>query len=167
MLILFAVICGFQLGVVGESCTMMEQASSVAQSDASANAPDAASSILSPSENAASLALGGIANTGEIVSSASGVNADPGRAHVAPENVSEQEIHTAVAYDAGENFTGLANLSANSTQVSDYDASLNGNDVSTIRDGSAGIISENGIASADAMETAAMHQPSDGPGISL
>ncbi|XP_042026840.1 pre-mRNA-processing factor 39-like isoform X2 [Salvia splendens] len=159
------IICGLQLGVVEESCIMMEQASSVAQSDASANAPDAAGSILSPSENAASLAPGDIANTGEIVSSASGVNADPGLTHVVPENVPEQEIHTVVSYDAGENLTGLANLSANSTQVSVYDASLNGIDVSTIRDGSAGIISENGIASADSMETAAMHQPSDGPAL--
>ena len=146
---------------MGDSQTMMEQASSVAQNVASVNTSDAAGSILPETENAAP---GGISNTGEIVSSSSGVNADAGSTHVVLENVSQQETPVTMAYDAGENLTGLANSSANATQVSVYDASL-GNGDSMTRDGAASIISENGVASADVTGSAAMHQPSDVSGI--
>ncbi|XP_042003802.1 pre-mRNA-processing factor 39-like isoform X2 [Salvia splendens] len=147
---------------MGDSQTMMEQASSVAQNVASVNASDAAGSILPETENAAP---GGISNTGEIVSSSSGVNADAGSTHVVLENVSQQETPVTMAYDAGENLTGLANSSANSAQVSVYDASL-GNGDSMTRDGAASIISENGVASADVTGSAAMYQPSDGSALS-
>ncbi|KAG6434560.1 hypothetical protein SASPL_106198 [Salvia splendens] len=145
---------------MGDGQTMTEQASSVAQNVASVNASDDTGSILPETENAAP---GGI--TGEIVSSSSGVNADAGSTHVVLENVSQQETPVTMAYDAGENLTGLANSSANSTQVSVYDASL-GNGDSMTRDGAASIISDNGVASADLTGSAAMHQPSDGSALS-
>lgn len=145
---------------------MTEQTTHVAHIDAGITAvSDAAGSILPTAENAASPAPASISNTGEVFSSASGVTADAGN-YAAPENISQQETPVAVAYDAGENLTGLANSSVNSTQVAGYDSSLNGNGVSTTGDGAASIISENGIASADGIGSAVLHQPLDDSALS-
>lgn len=118
---------------------MTEQSSSAAQNDTSViAASDAAGSILPAAENAGNPAPGGVSNTGEPIASADAV----------PVNVSQQET----MYDAGENLTG-----SNLTQAAGYDAPLNGN----------GVISENGVSSADGIEPATLHQPSDASGMSL
>lgn len=123
---------------------MTEQTPAAAQNDASViAASDAAGSILPAAENAGSPAPAGVSSTGEIIASADAVLV----------NVSQPET----PFDAGENLTGHANLSVNSTQVAGYDASLNAN----------GVISENGVSSTDGTGSAALHQPSDAPGISL
>ncbi|KAL6582904.1 hypothetical protein OROMI_004982 [Orobanche minor] len=62
-----------------------------------------------PLENAGSPAPAGVSSTGEIVASADAMLV----------NVSQPET----PYDAGENFTGHANPSVNSTQAASYDAS--------------------------------------------
>ncbi|KAH6813746.1 Tetratricopeptide repeat superfamily protein [Perilla frutescens var. frutescens] len=141
---------------------MMEQTSSVAHNETIVTAASVeAGSLLPATENAASPA--DMSNTVEIVSSASGMmNTDAGSTYAEPVNVSQQETPAAVAYDGGENFTGLENPSVNSTEVAGYDSSLNGNGVSTTGDGAATIISENGVASADGIGSAALHHPSDG-----
>lgn len=152
-----------QLVTVGAGWIMTEQTSSVAHFDAGVTAvSDAAGSILPATESAASPSPAGISNTGEIISSASGVTAD-----AAPENASQQGTPVTVMYDAGENLTGLANSSINSTQVAGYDSSLNGNGASVDGDGAANMITENGVASVDGIGSAALHQPLDDSGIYL
>lgn len=161
---------------MGDSGTMTATSSPVGHNDASVTvASDAAGSIAPATENVAGAAPACISDTGEIVPSAGSVNAADSVAHAlkmdagiyaTTVNVTQQETPAVTAYDANENFAGLANSSLDSTQVAGYDSSLNGNGVSEAGDRAASV-SENGVASADGIGSAALHQALDGSGIYL
>lgn len=149
---------------------MAAPTSPVGQNDASITVvSDADGSVTPANKNMTDSAPASVSNTGEVVST-EGVNAadsdantlktDVGNVNATIVNITHQGTTVGMAYDANENFASLANSSLGSTQVVGYDSSLNGNNVSGAADGAASI-SENGIASADGIGTAALHQPLD------
>ncbi|KAG8389153.1 hypothetical protein BUALT_Bualt02G0199500 [Buddleja alternifolia] len=158
-------------GVMGDSETMIAETSAVDYSDTSMTAAsDAAGSIAQATEDTSGHATA--SNTGEVVSSAGadsvvhGSSADAGNTYATGLNSTQQETPTLIAYDANENFAGLANSSMDSAQVAVFDSSLNTNGVSEAGNGATVSAMENGVTSADGIGSAALHQPFDGSGLS-
>ncbi|KAK6164416.1 hypothetical protein DH2020_001280 [Rehmannia glutinosa] len=129
---------------MGDSETITAQTSVVHNDPSATAASDAGSSIAPATENMASSAPAPDAT---------------------PVNTTTQETPAVLAYEANENFAGLANSSLDSTQVGGYDSSLNVNGVSEAGVGATAGITENGVASADGIGSAALHQPLDGSGL--
>ncbi|GER24959.1 pre-mRNA-processing factor [Striga asiatica] len=128
---------------MGDSETAMTQISALHNDASALVASDAGGSIVSAKDN--------------IAGSAPALDA--------PENMTQQENHVVTAYDANKSFAGHGDSSVD-TQVTAYGSSLNVNGVSETEVGANEGITENGVASADGIGSAALHQTVDGSGLS-
>lgn len=141
---------------MGDSDTIMAQATAVDYNDSTATAVSGAGHSVAPAAENPSSHTQAVSIAGELVSSDSSIKSADTAAQASdidPDNVN------AVAYDDNGNLAGPTNSSPNSTQVAVYDSSLNGNVVSEAS------ITQNGVASVDGIGSAALHQPLDGSGI--
>ncbi|CAA0823930.1 Tetratricopeptide repeat (TPR)-like superfamily protein [Striga hermonthica] len=129
--------------VMGDSETAMTQLSALHNDASALVASDAGGPIVSAKEN--------------IAGSAPAVDA--------PENMTQQENPVVMEYDANKSFVGHGDSSMD-TQVAAYGSSLNVNGVSETVNGETEGITENGVASANGVGSAALHQPVDGSGLS-